>query len=103
MTKNTPGHVIQKIRSDNGTEFVNITVKQLLIDNGIQHQTIVAYTPEQNDCAERELRTIVEAARTMLLENNLNQCLLTESVNIVIFTINRTRSSRIKNKIPYEL
>lgn len=103
MTKNTPGHVIQNIRSDNGTEFVNSTVKQLLIENGIQHQTSVAYTPEQNGCAEREMRTVVEAARTMLLENNLNKCLWAEAVNTAIFTTNRTGSSRIKNKTPYEL
>nr|GFB35861.1 putative ribonuclease H-like domain-containing protein [Tanacetum cinerariifolium] len=33
---------------------------------GIQHQTSVARTPEQNGVVERQNRTLVEAARTML-------------------------------------
>lgn len=36
----------------------------------IQHQGTVAYTPKQNGKAEKEKRTDVEAARTMLNSAN---------------------------------
>lgn len=42
------GHGIKRLRSDNGTEFVNAAVKRLLEENGIRHQRTVPYTPEQN-------------------------------------------------------
>lgn len=51
----------------------------------IQHQTSVAYTPEQNGRAEREIRTIVETARTMILENNFNKRLWAEALNTGVF------------------
>nr|GEV51869.1 hypothetical protein [Tanacetum cinerariifolium] len=37
-----------------------------LLTEGIHHQTSVARTPEQSDVVERQNRTLVEAARTML-------------------------------------
>lgn len=102
-TKTNPGHTIQTIRTDNGSEFINSKVKQIMINNGIQHQTSVAFTPQQNGCAEREIRTIVEAARTMILEKNYNKNLWAEAVNTAVFVLNRTGQSRVKNKTPFEI
>lgn len=101
--KVNPGYTIKTIRSDNGTEFVNNKVRKIFIDNGIKHQTSVVYTPEQNGGAEREMRTIVEAARTMILENCFNKILWAEAVNTAVFVLNRTGKSRDKNKTPYEV
>jgi hypothetical protein len=39
---------------------------------GIRHQLSVEYTPQQNGVAERANRTIVEKAKTMLIESGLN-------------------------------
>ena len=46
------GNKIKILRSDNGTEFCNTDFKKLFNDHGIQHQTTVPYTPQQNDLAE---------------------------------------------------
>lgn len=59
------------MRTDNGLEFVNTGVQELLRKHGIRHQCTVAYIPEQNDSAERENRTIVEAARAMIHTKHL--------------------------------
>lgn len=64
------GNKIQTLRTDNGLEFVNIKIKKLLEKKGIIHETTVSYSPEQNGKAERDMRTIVEAARTMLQAKN---------------------------------
>ncbi|GJU59770.1 retrovirus-related pol polyprotein from transposon TNT 1-94 [Tanacetum coccineum] len=52
---------------DNGTEFVNQTLRAYYEDVGISHQTSVARTPQQNGVVKRRNRTLVEAARTMLI------------------------------------
>ncbi|GJT47713.1 retrovirus-related pol polyprotein from transposon TNT 1-94, partial [Tanacetum coccineum] len=56
---------VRNVRTDNGTEFVNQTLREFFLNVGISHQTYVARTPQQNDVIERRNRTLVEAARTI--------------------------------------
>lgn len=100
---NNLGYKVKIIRSDKGKEFINQQMKSLLDNLGIIHQTSVAYTPEQNGCAEREMRTITECARTMLLSSGLHKGLWAEAVNTAVYILNRTGKSRVINKTPYEL
>lgn len=65
------GHKLNTLRTVNGLEFVNKQLTEKLFRKGIQHQKTVAYTPEQNGKAKKQNRTIVEAARTMLIAGNL--------------------------------
>lgn len=78
-------------------------MKTFMEQNGIQHQRTVPYTPEQNGCAEREMWTIMEAARSMIHAKGLDSCLWGEAVNSAVFILNRTGTSTIKHKTPYEL
>nr|GEX23321.1 integrase, catalytic region, zinc finger, CCHC-type, peptidase aspartic, catalytic [Tanacetum cinerariifolium] len=48
------------------TEFLNKTLHAYFAVEGMDHQTSVARTPEQNGVVKRQNRTLVEAARTML-------------------------------------
>nr|GFA52632.1 integrase, catalytic region, zinc finger, CCHC-type, peptidase aspartic, catalytic [Tanacetum cinerariifolium] len=57
---------VRVVRTDKGTEFLNQTLHAYFSAEGIQHQTSVARTSEQNSVVERQNRTLVEAARTML-------------------------------------
>ncbi|GJU78014.1 integrase, catalytic region, zinc finger, CCHC-type containing protein [Tanacetum coccineum] len=52
-----------KIRTDNGTEFKNATLKAHYEKLGIMQQFSIARTPQQNGIVERHNRTLVEAAR----------------------------------------
>nr|GFA73035.1 retrovirus-related Pol polyprotein from transposon TNT 1-94 [Tanacetum cinerariifolium] len=58
---------VQRIRTDNGTEFVNQTLRDYYEEVGISHETSVARSPQQNGVVERRNRTLIEAARTMLI------------------------------------
>ncbi|GJW36229.1 retrovirus-related pol polyprotein from transposon TNT 1-94, partial [Tanacetum coccineum] len=58
---------IRNIRTDNGTEFVNQTLRDYYEQVGIYHETSVARTPQQNGVVDRQNHTLVEAARTMLI------------------------------------
>nr|GFA58391.1 uncharacterized mitochondrial protein AtMg00810-like [Tanacetum cinerariifolium] len=55
------------VRTDNGTEFKNHILKEYFDSVGITHETSAANTPQQNGVVERRNRTLVEAARTMLI------------------------------------
>ncbi|GJZ74978.1 retrovirus-related pol polyprotein from transposon TNT 1-94 [Tanacetum coccineum] len=63
---------VRNIRTDNGTEFVNQSLRAYYEEVGISHQTSVARSPHQNDVVERRNRTLVEAARTMLIFSNVS-------------------------------
>ncbi|GJV99761.1 retrovirus-related pol polyprotein from transposon TNT 1-94, partial [Tanacetum coccineum] len=56
---------VRNVRTDNGTEFVNQTLREFYENVGISHQTSVARTPQQNDVVERQNQTLVESARTI--------------------------------------
>ncbi|GJU24916.1 retrovirus-related pol polyprotein from transposon TNT 1-94 [Tanacetum coccineum] len=56
---------IRNICTDNGTEFINQTLRAYYKQIGISHKTLVAQTPQQNGVVERRNRTLVEVARTI--------------------------------------
>ncbi|GKE93974.1 putative ribonuclease H-like domain-containing protein, partial [Tanacetum coccineum] len=58
-------------RCDNGTEFKNREMNEFYGFKGIKGEFSVARTPQQNEVAERENRTLIEAARTMLADSLL--------------------------------
>ncbi|GKA69655.1 retrovirus-related pol polyprotein from transposon TNT 1-94 [Tanacetum coccineum] len=58
---------VRNVRIDNGTEFVNQTLRDFYENVSISHQTLVARPPQQNGIVERRNQTVVEAARTMLI------------------------------------
>jgi len=59
--KRAPFH-IQKIRTDQGTEFVNRKVTDLLTENNIVHRKNTPYCPEENGKIERFHRTLNDKA-----------------------------------------
>nr|GEY96843.1 putative ribonuclease H-like domain-containing protein [Tanacetum cinerariifolium] len=59
------------VQTDRGTEFLNKTLHAFFKEEGIEHQTSTAQTPEQNDVVKRQNCTLVEAARMMLSASKL--------------------------------
>nr|GFA43525.1 ribonuclease H-like domain-containing protein [Tanacetum cinerariifolium] len=56
---------VRRIRTDNGTEFVNQTQREYYEQVGISHETSVVRSPQQNGVIKRRNHTLNEAARTM--------------------------------------
>ncbi|KAJ9507929.1 hypothetical protein QJQ45_021276 [Haematococcus lacustris] len=65
------GHRCKALRSDNGSEYSNKTLRDWCSSKGIQQQFSAPYCPEQNGKAERLNRTIMQATRSMLLSAQL--------------------------------
>ncbi|GKE74112.1 retrovirus-related pol polyprotein from transposon TNT 1-94 [Tanacetum coccineum] len=77
---------VRNVRADNGTEFVNQTLREWYENVGITHQTSVARTPQQNGVVKRRNRTFVEAARTMLIFSKALLFLWAEAINTAYYT-----------------
>ncbi|GJS34538.1 retrovirus-related pol polyprotein from transposon TNT 1-94 [Tanacetum coccineum] len=69
-----------KIRTDNGTKFKNATFKAYYAKLGIMQQFSIARTPQQKGVVEQRNRTLVEAARTMLIFSRLPEFLWAAAV-----------------------
>ncbi|GKF81048.1 putative ribonuclease H-like domain-containing protein, partial [Tanacetum coccineum] len=77
---------VLKIGFDNGTEFKNATLKSYYEKLGIVHHTSIAQTPQQNGVVEHRNRTLVEAARTMLIFSKLPEILWAKAISTACFT-----------------
>nr|GEV78621.1 hypothetical protein [Tanacetum cinerariifolium] len=64
---------VKVIKSDNGTEFKNFDLNQLCEMKGIKREFSVPRTPQQNGIAEKKNKTLIEAARTMVLVTKLHK------------------------------
>nr|GFB40125.1 hypothetical protein [Tanacetum cinerariifolium] len=94
---------VRRIRTDNGTEFVNQTLRDYYEEVGISHETSVAHSPQQNGVVERRNHTLIEAARTMLIYAQDPLFLWAEAVATACFTQNRSIICLRHGKTPYEL
>ncbi|GJV85454.1 retrovirus-related pol polyprotein from transposon TNT 1-94 [Tanacetum coccineum] len=94
---------VRRIRTDNGTEFVNQTLREYYEKIDISHETSVARSPQQNGVVERRNRTLIEVARTMLIYAKALLFLWAEAVATACYTQNRSIIRLRHGKTPYEL
>ncbi|GJY85050.1 integrase, catalytic region, zinc finger, CCHC-type containing protein [Tanacetum coccineum] len=94
---------VRRTRTDNGTEFVNQTLREYYEKIVISHETSVARSPQQNGIVERHNRTLIEAARTMLIYTKAPLFLWAEAVATTCYTQNRSIIRLRHDKTPYEL
>lgn len=80
---------IKTFRSDGGGEFMSNQFQRLLQTNGIVHQISYAYTPEQNGCAERKHRNIVETGLALLFKAHMPAKFWVDAFLNVVYLINR--------------
>src|SRR5579871_4185353 len=90
LVENQQNKKIKRIRSDNGGEFTSKKFKQYLQDYGIQHETTVPYTSQQNGVSERSNRTIIERTKSMLYTSRLGYKFWGEVVVTIVYLKNRS-------------
>nr|GEZ74979.1 hypothetical protein [Tanacetum cinerariifolium] len=94
---------IRRIQTDNGTEFVNQSLRDYYEEVGISHETSVARSPQQNGVIERRNRTLIEAAHTILIYTRAPLFLWVEAVATACFTQNRSIIRLQHRNTPYDL
>nr|GEV72769.1 ribonuclease H-like domain-containing protein [Tanacetum cinerariifolium] len=79
LVENQLNKKVKAIRCDNGTEFKNALMIEFCGSKGIKREYSNARTPQQNGIAKRKNRTLIEAARTMLVDSKLPTMFWTEA------------------------
>ncbi|GJU57396.1 retrovirus-related pol polyprotein from transposon TNT 1-94 [Tanacetum coccineum] len=86
-------------------EALNFIIKflKMIQKVGISHEISVARSPQQNGVVERRNRTLIEAARTMLIYVKAPLFLWAKAVATACYTQNRSIIRLRHGKTPYEL
>nr|GEZ75796.1 Gag-Pol polyprotein [Tanacetum cinerariifolium] len=103
QAENQFNHKVKTIRSDNGTKFKNYDLIEFCGLKGIKREYSNVRTLQQNGVAKRKNKTLIEAARTMLVDSFLRTTFGAEAVNIACYVLNRVLVTKPQNKTPYEL
>jgi hypothetical protein len=103
MAQNVFDKKIKTLRTDNGGEYLSTELRLFMKTKGIQYQTTVAYTPQQNGVAERMNRTLMETVRCQLFGAKLRQRYWDFAVLCAAYVRNRCWTNNLKLKSPYEV
>jgi hypothetical protein len=103
MVKTQFNVCIKRIRSDNGTEFVNSTLQNFFKQKGILHESSCVATPQQNGRVERKHRHILNVARALRFHANLPIRFWGECILAATYIINRTPTVANQGVTPYEM
>ena len=93
---------VERLRSDNGGEYMSNEFKDLLARNKIRHELSAPYSPHQNGTSERNWRTLFEMARGLLIESKLPKSLWTYALMTASYIRNRCYVQRI-NSTPFSV
>nr|GFA48626.1 putative ribonuclease H-like domain-containing protein [Tanacetum cinerariifolium] len=102
QAKNQFNHKVNSLRSDNGTEFKNNDLIKVCGLKGIKREYSNARTPQQNGVAKRKNRTLIEAARTMLVDSFLPTIFWAEAVNTPCYVLNRSSRDKIDKNTDFK-
>ena len=101
--ENESGMKVKYLRSDRGGEFTLNAFNSFCEADGIKRKLTTPITPEKNGILERRNRSVVEATRAMMLENDVSKIFWREAENTTLCTMNRVQIKKDTNKTPYEL
>lgn len=93
------------LRTDNGTEYVNDKVKNLLKELNITHELSPPNVKQCNGMAERENRTLCDTGRSLLFNTDISKVdrhlLWTEVIGTAAYLRNRVPNRGINTTTPY--
>jgi transposase InsO family protein len=93
---------IKILRSDNGGEYTSKEFVNYCKDVGIKRE-LTTHNPQQNGVAERKNRTIMEAVKTMIHDQDLPMCLWEKAAKTSVYVQNRLFHSALGFKTLEEM
>jgi hypothetical protein len=103
LIENLSERKIKILRLDNGGEYTSKEFVNFCKDVRIKRELTTAYNPQQNVVAERKNKTIMEAAKTMIHDQDLPMCLWAEAAKTTVYVQNRLSHSALGFKTPEEM
>ncbi|CAL8086738.1 unnamed protein product [Prunus armeniaca] len=100
----TQFHARAKVfQTDNGGEYVNNTLACFFRAQGIIHQTITPFTPQQNGVSERKNRHLLEVACSLIFDMSVPHHFLGHVVLSTAYLVDRTPSRVLDFRTPYNV
>ena len=100
--ENQTGHTVRILREDKGGEYIGREFDDFCAEHGIQRQHSVRARPQQNGVSERANRTMEQGIISMLHQAGLPLSCWGEALAAFIHVWNRTPTSAVPGKTPYE-
>lgn len=94
---------ISKIKCDNGGEYCSGSLQEFCKNKGINISYTPPYNPQMNGVAERMNQTLMDKARSLILQAGFDKSFWEDAVYMAAYITNRTQSYLVKEKTPYEL
>ena len=101
--KNHSENRIKTLRLDNGGEYTSKEFEAFCKEAGIKRELTTPYNPQQNGVAERKNRTIMEAVKTMIHDQDLPMHLWAKAARTVVYVQNRLSHNGLEFKTPEEM
>ncbi|GAU22960.1 hypothetical protein TSUD_247040 [Trifolium subterraneum] len=102
MAEKQSDHKLKVLKTDGGGEYVSNAFSEYCEAEGIMHEVIPPYTPQQNGSAERRNRTIMNMVRCMIKGKHLPKELWGEVVSTACYVLNRCPTKRLNGVTPEE-
>ena len=99
-------HIEKKIKTfrfDNGGEFTSNEFKELCRDSVIKRKSTTPYNPQQNWVGEMKNKTIMEAAREILHDQDLPMHLWEKAARTTVYVQNHSPHGVLEKKKPEEV
>jgi hypothetical protein len=93
---------IKVLRSSNGGEYTSRDFSDLCIEARIKREYTSPYNPQQNGVVERKNRSIVEATKVMIHDQNLPMILWAKESMTAVYVQNMSPRNILKNMTPKE-
>jgi hypothetical protein len=97
LEKKQSGHRLQRLRTNNGNEYMNNKFTSYCTARGIKMQHIVPYTSQQNGVAERKNCTLKEMINCMIQSKGLSLRYSTKAIIFSNYIVNPTPIKTLKN------
>ena len=92
------GCYIMTLRSDRGMKYTSSQFGNFCEDEGVERQLSIAYTFQQNGVDEMKNQIVMKMAKAMLYEKVLLKKFWVETVNTVVYLLNRCPTKALLNK-----
>ncbi|HEV7737689.1 MAG TPA: reverse transcriptase domain-containing protein, partial [Chlamydiales bacterium] len=103
IVESESGHRIKILRTDNGGEYTSTNFEKYLCETGMKHQLTAPYSSFENGKSERQHRTLMDRARSILAQTGLRTSMWGECILTSCYIKNRTPTNALKGKTPYEM
>ena len=102
LVEKSSGKKLKTLCTDNGSKYTSKKFEDFLKSEGVRHECTIHKTPEQNGVAEHLNRTLVESARSMLLDAKLPHEFWAEAISTTVYLRNRCPTKAVNIMTPYE-